>query len=270
MQESDSQRLRIIEDMLTAVLKSQNNIHWVSGFVYGKTKKGDPFILLYPANARLVEKVCRVYPGEFSKLPPFIPTKDIRGKTRDNPNRPDAIELGLYNESPMFQILTYDGKDTPLGKEKRFGKVLRVTDRIPDNGNAAAPSPDDDEDDDEPTPQAQPAAATHVPAVPNRPLSAQEISHYQHEARTADNDFMFITAVNKLYPANTHDGLKVIRGRVCGEVLDKSNAATQLEAMEKYLSRRKELEKEGKSAVTAHNTAVTDAAALYKQLRGRN
>ncbi len=266
MNESDSQRLRIIEDMLTAVLKSQNHIHWIGGYVYGKTKNGDPFIILYPAAEYLREKACRVYPREFPKLPPFIPTANVMGKTKGNPSKDEAIDLGIYNTCPMFQVITYDGKETPLGKEKRFGKVLRVTDRIPTSGNAAA-TPSEDDDDTEPTPQAQPTK-THTPAVPNRPLTAQEINHYQREARTTDDEFMFITAVNKLYPANTHDGLKTIRGRVCSDMLNKGNAAAQLEAMEKYLARRKEIEKEGKSAVTAHNTAVTDAAALYKQLRG--
>jgi hypothetical protein len=255
MNESDSQRLKVIEDMLTALLKSQNHIHWIGGYVYGKTKGGDPFVILYPAAEYLQEKACRVYPQEFKKLPQFIPTQNVQGKTRGNPNKGEARELGIYNECPMFQVITYDGKDTPMGNEKRFGKVLRVTNKMPGGRANNSPSPEA-----EPEPEASPAA----PVPQSRPLSQDEQTHYRNEARTATDDFMFVTAVQKLYPKYTVKGLETIRGRVCAEPITADNAPRQYEAMVKYISRRAELERIGDTRA-AHNTAAVEAAAHYKQ-----
>lgn len=264
MTDSIDQRLKIIEEMLTAILRSQNNIHWIGGYVYGKTKGGDPFVILYPAAEYLNEKAVRVYPTEFKRLPSFIPTANIQGKTKGNPSKSEAHDLGIYNECPMFQVLTYEGKDTPLGKERRFYKTIRVTDKMP-GGRALTSSAK--QPDDEPDENLAPVAPV-APATPKRQLTLPEIKHHQQEARTADDEFMFITAVNKLHPANTHDGLVVIRGRICNDKLTRLNAAAQLEAIEKYLARRKELEREGKSATQSHQSAITDAAALYARLRG--
>lgn len=254
MNESDSQRLKVIEDMLTALLKSQNHIHWIGGYVYGKTKGGDPFVILYPAAEYLQEKACRVYPQEFKKLPSFINTQNIQGKTRGNPNKGEARELGIYHECPMFQVITYDGKETPMGNEKRFGKVLRVTDKMPGGRDNQQPQPNPTESEDR----------NAAPVPQNRPLTQDEQAHYRNEARTANDDFMFVTAVQKLHPKYTVRGLETIRGRVCAEPVTADNAPRQYEAIVKYIERRAELERVGDTRA-AHNTAATEAAAQYKQ-----
>ena len=262
MSESTETRLQIVEDMLTAILKSQNNIHWIGGYVYGKTKGGDPFVILYPAAEYLVEKACRVYPQEFKKLPPFIPTQNINGKTKGNPSKQEAQDLGIYNACPMFQVLTYDGKDTPLGKEKRFGKVVRVTNKMPGSGRAHATEEAQDEPEDSPTPE-----PTANPSTMTRPLTLAEIKHFQREARTAKDEFLFVTAVNRLHPDYTIDRLSSLRSGVCVDAITELNAPAQLEAVEKYIARRKELEGNGVPISSAHATAKTDAAAAYARLR---
>ena len=60
-----------IKKMLTALLKSAGHLHWIGGFVYGRTSNDDPFIILYPASELLKEKACRVYEHDFKKLPGF-------------------------------------------------------------------------------------------------------------------------------------------------------------------------------------------------------
>ena len=74
--EIDLTQLDRIERMLTSVLKSNNHIQWIGGYVYGRTSKDDPFIILYPASDKLERKACRVYGHEFKKLPLFI-SRDV-------------------------------------------------------------------------------------------------------------------------------------------------------------------------------------------------
>jgi hypothetical protein len=105
----------------------------------------------------------------------------------------------------------------------------------------------------------------HTAPVPrNRPLTPDEQTHYRNEAQTATDDFMFVTAVQRLYPKCTVKGLETIRGRVCAEPVNAGNAPRQYEAMVKYIERRAELERAGDTRA-AHNTAAIEAAAHYKQ-----
>lgn len=128
-----------IAKMLRAQLKGQGHLWWIGGYVYGQTSQGDLFVILYPADERLSEKVVRVYPHDFKKLPPFVKTEGIdAGDTDANPNRTQARKRGIYHDCPLFEIVTYDGRETQMGKERRFGDVLRVTTIMPD---AAAPEP---------------------------------------------------------------------------------------------------------------------------------
>lgn len=135
---NDNNQLDQIAKMLRAQLKGQGHLWWISGYVYGQTSRDDLFIILYPADERLTEKVVRVYPHDFKKLPTFIPTEGIDGGDTDaNPNKEQARKKGIYHECPLFEIVTFDGRETQMGKERRFGDVLRVTDRT---RSAATPS----------------------------------------------------------------------------------------------------------------------------------
>ncbi len=111
----------------------------------------------------------------------------------------------------------------------------------------------------EPTPETQ----THT-----QPLTASQRQHWQREARTSSEEFPFVTAVHRLYPHITVEGITSLRGQLCPDAVEAKYAAAQLEAIEKYMARRSELEKEGKATAIAHNTAKVDAAALYARLRG--
>lgn len=112
--------------MLTALLKSSNQIHWVGGYAPGKTKSGDPYLILYPKGEQLEHKICRVYPHDFKKLPDFISREIPQGVGNGNPKRDEAKQAGNYKGCPMFCILTFHGKETNFGREIRFSDVLFV------------------------------------------------------------------------------------------------------------------------------------------------
>lgn len=122
--------IKQLNKMLRAILLSQNNLHWIGGYVYGETSRDDPYIILYPSSDRLKQKVVRVYPHGFKKLPAFVvvPSPDNwRGDTSENPDKDKARRKGIYHECPAFLITTWDGSETQMGREKRFGDVLRVS-----------------------------------------------------------------------------------------------------------------------------------------------
>ena len=129
-----------LERMLSAILQADNRLHWIGGYVYGRTSNDDPFIILYPAAPYLNNKICRVYPHDFKKLPSFIPTDEIPANTDANPDKDKAIKKGIFHACPMFQIVTYAGKDTQMGPEVRFGDVLIVTSKMPEGMETAVPA----------------------------------------------------------------------------------------------------------------------------------
>lgn len=154
-------KLTAIEKMLTALLKSNNQLHWIGGYVHGRTANDDPFIILYPASEKLNHKVCRVYPHDFKKLPDFVDTEVLPGLTQDgNPDKDKAQKKGIYHACPAFLITTYEGKDTQMGPEVRFLDVVRVSKAKSENETGPAPQP------------AQPAP----PAPTPRPAPARTMS----------------------------------------------------------------------------------------------
>lgn len=147
---------------LVDLLINGETIHRVGGYAYGRTKKGDAFIILYPAADRLKLKVCRVYQEEFAQLPAFIDTNVPPTAQRGNPDRPEAQEMGIYRPCPHFLMLTREGKDTQMGPEVRFSRVLDV----PQVSAATLPAP-----------QPQPTAAQ--PTAP-----AGEMFEYRYQNGT--------------------------------------------------------------------------------------
>ena len=197
-----------IEKMLTAILKSQNNIHWIGGYVYGRTSNGDPFVILYPASENLEHKVCRVYQHQFKRLPDFINTADVPADTDNNPDKSKAIKRGIFHPCPIFQICTYNGKETQMGAEKRFSDVLYVSQARPERDQPQASKPEGD--------------------------------HWQREALTADNALMFDTAVShllKFFP----DSKSVLKFRelLFGE-FDPTRTAAILQGLIVYAAERGE------------------------------
>jgi len=112
--------------MLEALLIQNKQVQWIGGYVPGLTSKGDPYISLFNPHAGMVNKVVKVYENSFGKLPDFINT-EIPDRVHPSKNTMDkgaAISAGLYVKVPSFKILTYDGKMTQMGPEKRFFNVF--------------------------------------------------------------------------------------------------------------------------------------------------
>jgi hypothetical protein len=207
-----------LEKMLLALLKSQGLVEWIGGYVYGATSNGDPYIILYPAAEHLKEKVCRVYPHQFRRLPAFISTEGFTGDTDANPDKEKAQKRGIYHECPAFQIVMHLGRETQMGREKRFSDVLYVP-----AGVQAPPTP-------------APAAA-----APEQPPDDQWV-HWWREAGSATDAFMFDTAVARLEPWYG-DGEKAatFRGILFGEAFDPAKAQAMAGAMLAYAKKRREL-----------------------------
>jgi hypothetical protein len=129
-----------IEKLLTALLRNNNQLHWIGGYVHGRTGNDDPFIILYPASDLLNHKICRVYPHDFKKLPDFIDTNVPPGITQDgNPEKDKALKKGIYHPCNLFLITTYEGKETQMGPEVRFSDVIRI--KSEGSGSAAQTNP---------------------------------------------------------------------------------------------------------------------------------
>lgn len=190
-----------IEKMLRAQLKGQGHIWWISGYVYGQTSQDDLFIILYPADDRLSEKVVRVYPQDFKKLPPFIPTDVDGGDTDANPNREQARKRNIYHECPMFEVVTYDGRETQMGKERRFGDVLRISSTV-----AKRPSPASQP---QPRSTVQPRRTAAPPTVTDAPMPDDELV-VSEAAATAVGFINAVAQVLAIDAATVKDRLRAL------------------------------------------------------------
>lgn len=125
-----------IETLLRALLHEQ--LHWIGGYVHGRTSNGDPFLILYPAADYLNHKVCRVYDRDLKKLPDFVDTHVASDcDTSDNPTKDKAQKLGIYRPAERyFQIVTVPGRETQMGNEVRFFDVVAVAKSGPVRMNA--------------------------------------------------------------------------------------------------------------------------------------
>jgi hypothetical protein len=266
-------QLERIEKMLRAQLMGAGHVWWVSGYVYGTTSNGDLFIILYPAAENLKEKVVRVYDQDFKKLPRFIPTEGIDGgDTEANPSKEQARKKNIYHECPAFEIVTYDGKDTQMGKERRFGDVLRLSRKAAEAlGNSAG------------APQ-QPATRT-PPQRPAEPPPPDEIdwgtpssSHAPGTASLPDYRAMALKATTAAafdYAAYMvlRNGMYTDQERIqrAREVIvpgwkpaERSNAA-MLAALETYRDKRHAAEARGEAEGNAHAFAKREAMSVYNK-----
>lgn len=135
-----------LKKMVEALLRSDGLVEWIGGWVGGRTADGDPFLILYPASEHLKEKACRVYPHHFKRLPDFIPTADVPADTDANPSKGQAQSAGIYHECPRFKIVMRLGRETKMGREKRFSDTLYVPPRqrseSPPAANDRPPAPE--------------------------------------------------------------------------------------------------------------------------------
>ncbi len=110
--------------------------HLIGGFAHGRTSKGDPYVLLYPAQKNLKHKICRVYEQFFHELPFFIETNIIADDAQDgNPDKDAAKNKGIYRKCDWFEIATVPGKETQMGPEQRFLMTIKIL-----NGSTPAPA----------------------------------------------------------------------------------------------------------------------------------
>jgi len=228
-----------INKMLRYLLTSSGQFHVIGGYVYGRTSGDKGYIILYPAESYLKHKAVRVYEEKLDRLPDFIPTDDIPDDARgDNPDKDKAIRLGIYHECQPFEVLTFDGKDTQMGNEIRFGDVLRVLKpRIqtppprPESGPATSPplvattsTPPVAEKKTPPASSGVGQAAAALPA--NAEDGKKYIEHHTNEARTSMSWFMLSTAIRKLHPERTDVQLMKVAEMFMQEPWTDSDVAT--------------------------------------------
>ncbi|MFW6098064.1 MAG: hypothetical protein ACOC9Z_08300 [Chloroflexota bacterium] len=226
-----SNDIREVKMMLEALLRSDGLVAWVGGYVYGRTSQDDPFIILYPAADYLKEKVCRVYPHQFKRLPDFIPTGDVPADTENNPSKGTAQRAGIYHECRPFKIVMHLGKESPMGREKRFAGVLY----IPPQRQAP-----------EPAPAPAPAANGHGP---------------DEEADVTDWDRQVARSMKVLVTPE-----KVARARtaICGP-WDETQGGRYLIALYKYESILLEQVDNGETKRNAHEPALTAAKRAFAE-----
>ena len=272
----ENNQLDLIAKMLRAQLMGAGHLWWVSGYIYGQTSNGDLFIILYPSAENLKEKVVRVYPHDFKKLPAFIPTDVDGGDTEANPSKEQARKKGIYHECPAFEIVTYDGKDTQMGKERRFGDVLRLSraarEALGQVGRATPPPPPPANVGAQTRPTAAPPAAPPPPPPP----PADELMHlpdYRALALAATTEQAFDYAAfmalrNGLYTEQEHISktrLSLVPAWKPGE---RPNAA-MLAALETYRDKRSAAEARGEAPSEAHKFGRLEAMRVYNQEIGR-
>lgn len=143
---------KMILKMQKSILQSQKHYHVAGGFCWGNTADGAPFLVLYPKSDKLKEKICRVYADDyqFGDIPEWIRATHENTGMDTTKDREWAIKKGIYHQCPAMGVITMDGRDTQMGKEKRFAGVLWVAKQRP----PAQPQPRQP-----PTPATQQAAA---------------------------------------------------------------------------------------------------------------
>jgi hypothetical protein len=273
-----NEQLDRIEKMLETILRNDGHIWWIGGFVYGRTSNDDPFVILYPASEKLNEKVVRVYSHDFKKLPGFIPTADVPGDTEANPNKAAARKKGIYHECPLFEVTTYDGKETQMGPEQRFGDVLRVSRKAqeqpsaqsaspqapPEGRGGQTPPPPTPDDIDWSRPATQPAlvggqeSAQGLPDYRAMAVAARTEGQFDYAAFMALRNGLFddqerITKVREILVP----GWKPASDKVC---------EAMLMALQTYRDKRTAAQGRGEEANAAHQFAKKEARNVYNKV----
>lgn len=264
----NEQVLEQVAKMLRAQLKGAGHLWWVGGFVYGITGNNDPFIILYPADEKLHEKVVRVYPHDFKKLPAFIPTDVDSGDTEANPNKEQARKKGIYHECPIFEIVTFDGKETQMGRERRFGDVLRLSRKAAEAVTEAQRQQKPVQQQPlAPQPQQRPAQQQRPPELPAESATLPDYRRLAVET-TAAHEFDY--AAYMVLRNGVYDSVeRITKTRISLVPEWQPSPATNeaaLLALEVYRDKRAAAEAGGDELKVAHQTAKKEAVKAYKTL----
>lgn len=270
--------LEQVAKMLRSQMKGAGHLWWIGGFVYGQTSNGDVFVILYPAADHLKEKVVRVYDYDLKKLPAFIPVEGVDGgDTEANPSKEQARRKGIYHECPAFEICTFDGKDTQMGKERRFGEVLRLSKAAREALGQAGQRPAAPAQPQRPAEQ-RPTQGQARQRPPQSPLDEEgaaagvgtlSLPDYRALALAAKTEAEFDYAAymvlkNGLYTAVariTAVRQAIVIGWKPGE---RSNAA-MLSALQIYRDKRAEVEGRGEDEKAAKQFARQEAMSAYNE-----
>ncbi|MCA9867344.1 MAG: hypothetical protein KC410_12725 [Anaerolineales bacterium] len=260
-------QLNRIEKMLRAQLKGAGHLWWIGGYVYGVTSTGDPFIILYSSAEHLKEKVVRVYDRDRKKLPAYIPLIE-GGDTEANPSKEQARKKGVYHECPPFEIVTFDGKDTQMGKERRFGDVLRLSRVAAEVGQALGQHSQSVAGQPPPPPPAESERPSSGQS-PTRNIGPDDLPDYRYMALNADTTGKFDYAAYMSLKNDMYSDVdRITRTR---ESLvpawspgNLSNGA-MLEALRTYCTQRQLAEGKGDDSSSAHQVAKKVAMLVYNR-----
>jgi len=273
---NDNEQLDRIEKMLRSQMKGAGHLWWIGGYVYGQTSNGDVFVILYPAAENLKEKVVRVYDFDLKKLPAFIPVDGVdAGDTEANPSKEVAKRKGIYHECPSFEICTLDGKETQMGRERRFGDVLRLSkaarEALSGGGRQGQRTPSQQQ---RPTTAQQQRPSQ--PPPPEEPLDEGEglkLPDYRKMAVEAATEVTFDYAAfmalrNGLYTDQERIAATRMALVMGWKPSPKSNVA-MLMALETYRDKRAEAEARGEAKSEASLFAKREAQNVYNREIGR-
>lgn len=269
------ERMERIEKMLRAQLKSAGHVWWIGGWVIGQTSRDDVFVILYAADERLNEKIVRVYPHDFKKLPSFIRTDVDAGDTDANPSKDVAKKKGIYHECPIFEIVTYDGKETQMGKERRFGDVLRLSRAAAEAVRVGAPTSPAQRGQQAPRPS-QPPPPPPPPLVDDsaagRGAGTDSLPDYEAMALAAETPTQFdyaafMTLKDGLYTEVEHIE-KTRQALIPAWTPGPKINAALLEALRVYRDKRQAAEGRGEATKEAHSFAKREAMSAYNKAVG--
>lgn len=257
-----NERLTAIELMLEATLRASDAIMWCNGYTCGRTESkpdgsgNDPFVLLFPAAPYLDHKYVKVYVNDFHKLPDFVTHAHISpdefpDEADGTTTRSRAQQRGVYHECRPFQVLTYPGKETQMGPERRFMAVVKPL-VVPQSRPQSQPEI-------RPQPAAQPATNGQTQAQPAPDWRAAACG--AHNVEVFDHAVHMATGID----ANRARSAMVTSTGLPFDIGSGEHRKCMYEALSFYERRRKALINEGSDISAAHAPAWAAAVKEYNK-----